>query len=128
MAKLSPKYRENAAEINIIPLLDVLLVLVAVLLLLTPFMAKSINVDLPTTQSGAVMTQDTAITLEIHADGTIWHEGSEVADWGALAKKMKGSTVARVFADKRASFLSVTQVLDHLAANDIHNIQFATKD
>ena len=72
MAKLSPKYRENAAEINIIPLLDVLLVLVAVLLLLTPFMAKSINVDLPTTQSGAVMTQDTAITLEIHAFGW-WH-------------------------------------------------------
>ncbi|WP_172415280.1 biopolymer transporter ExbD, partial [Comamonas thiooxydans] len=39
--------RTPAAEINIIPLLDVLLVLVAVLLLLTPFMAKSINVDLP---------------------------------------------------------------------------------
>lgn len=128
MAHLHRKYRDASAEINIIPLLDVLLVLVAVLLLLTPFMAKSINVDLPATQSGAVMTQDTAITLEIHADGTIWHAGSEVTDWSALAKTMKGSTVARVFADKRAAFLSVTQVLDHLAANDIHNIQFATKD
>lgn len=117
-----------AAEINIIPLLDVLLVLVAVLLLLTPFMAKSINVDLPAASSGAVMTQDSAITLEIHGDGTVWTEGHVVTDWTALYAKMKGATAARVFADKGTAFVVVTGVLDKLAAHDIHNIQFAVKD
>ncbi|KVP40107.1 ExbD/TolR family protein [Burkholderia ubonensis] len=120
--------RYPAAEINIIPLLDVLLVLVAVLLLLTPFMAKSINVDLPATTSGAVMTQDTAITFEVHADGSVWLEGNQVNDWAAIQGRMKGATTARVFADKGAAFMSVTQVLDKLAANDIHNVQFAVKD
>ncbi|KVP16768.1 ExbD/TolR family protein [Burkholderia ubonensis] len=120
--------RYPAAEINIIPLLDVLLVLVAVLLLLTPFMAKSINVDLPATTSGAVMTQDTAITFEVHADGSVWLEGNQVTDWTAIQGRMKGATTARVFADKGAAFMSVTQVLDKLAANDIHNVQFAVKD
>lgn len=117
-----------AAEINIVPLLDVLLVLVAVLLLLTPFMAKSINVDLPATTSGAVMTQDTAVTFEIKADGSVWHEGTQVTDWGAVTQAMQGATVARVFADKGAAFMAVTAVLDKLAANDIHNVQFAVKD
>ena len=120
--------RSPAAEINIVPLLDVLLVLVAVLLLLTPFMAKSINVDLPATTSGAVMTQDTAITFEVHADGSVWLEGNQVTDWGQVQLRMKGATVARVFADKGAAFMAVTSVLDKLAANDIHNVQFAVKD
>lgn len=120
--------RYPAADINIVPLLDVLLVLVAVLLLLTPFMAKSINVDLPTTTSGAVMTQDTAITFEVHADGSVWLEGSEINDWGKIQGRMKGATVARVYADKAVPFSAVTLVLDKLASNDIHNVQFATKD
>lgn len=120
--------RRPEAEINIVPLLDVLLVLVAVLLLLTPFMAKSINVDLPATATGAVMTQDTAITFEVHADGSVWLEGNQVIDWNSVQGRMKGATTARVFADKGAAFMAVTLVLDKLAANDIHNVQFAVKD
>ncbi|WP_109015581.1 ExbD/TolR family protein [Novimethylophilus kurashikiensis] len=120
--------RRAAAEINIIPLLDVLLVLVAVLLLLTPFMAKSIGVDLPATSAGAVMTQDTSVTLEIHSDGSVWSDGLRVVDWTKLYAKMRGATTAKVFADKAATFAAVAGVMDKLASNDIHNIQFAVKD
>lgn len=120
--------KSQGAEINVVPLLDVLLVLVAVLLLLTPFMAKSINVDLPATTSGAVMTQDTAITFEIKLDGSVWHEGVVVTDWSTVMPRMRGATVARIFADKGAAFMAVTGVMDKLAANDIHNIQFGVKD
>lgn len=123
-----PFLQKESAEINVVPLLDVLLVLVAVLLLLTPFMAKSINVDLPVTAAGAVMTQDTAITLEIHADGSVWFEGAPVDDWAPVQLRMHGATTARVFADKGAAFVAVTRVLDQLAGADIHNVQFATKD
>lgn len=122
------KSTATAIEINIIPLLDVLLVLVAVLLLLTPFMAKAINVDLPASASGAVMAQDTSISIEIHADGTVWHDGLPVSDWETLYPKMKGATVAKVFADKEAAFAAVAKVMDQLASQDIHNLQFAVKD
>lgn len=125
MPKRSP--RHAAAELNIIPLLDVLLVLVAVLLLLTPFMAKSIGVDLPASSSGAVMTQDTAVTLEIKADGTVWHEGKAV-QWEQLQPLLAGATTAKIFADRHATFQVVAQVMDHLARHDVHNIQFAVKD
>lgn len=121
-------HQPPAASIEIVPLLDVLLVLVAVLLLLTPFMSKSINVDLPSTVSGEVLTQDTGLTFEVHSDGSVTFEGSQVVDWSAIANRMQGATVARVYADKGAAFVAVTQVLDHLAANDIHNVQFAVKD
>lgn len=121
-------HRDVGADINIIPLLDVLLVLVAVLLLLTPFMAKSINVDLPAASASTVMTQDTAITLEIRSDGTVWHESMQVVRWSDLSPKMKGATSAKVYADKGAAFAAVTLVLDQLAAHDIHNIQFGVKN
>ena len=124
----SKKHAANEAEINIIPLLDVLLVLVAVLLLLTPFMAKSINVELPKATSGQVMTQESFIALEIKADGSVWHENKMITDWEPLFSKIKVSTAARVYADKGAAFVAVTQVLDKLAANGLHNIQFAVKE
>lgn len=114
-------------SLNIVPLLDVLLVLVAVLMLLVPFMAKSIHVDLPAATSGAVMTQDTAITLEVKADGSVWFEGGAVADWSTLNTRLQGATAAKVFADKGAAFVAITRVLDQLAQHDIHNIQFAVK-
>lgn len=124
----SRKNSANEAEINIIPLLDVLLVLVAVLLLLTPFMAKSINVELPKATSGQVMSQDSFIALEIKADGSVWHENQLVSDWVPLYAKIKVATAARVYADKSSPFLAVTQVLDKLSANGLHNIQFAVKE
>lgn len=114
-------------SLNIVPLLDVLLVLVAVLMLLVPFMAKSIHVDLPAATSGAVMTQDTAITLEVKADGSVWFEGGAVTDWSTLNTRLQGATAAKVFADKGAAFVAITRVLDQLAQHDIHNIQFAVK-
>jgi len=120
--------RHPAAEINMVPFLDVLLVLIATLLLLTPFMSKSINVDLPSTTTDTVMTQDTSITIEVHSDGTAWLEGSQINDWSAVAGRMKGATTAKVYADKAAAYQAVMLVLDKLGANDIHNIQFATKD
>ena len=126
-APCSAIHRDGNATINIVPLLDVLLVLVAVLLLLTPFMAKSIGVDLPASTSGEVMTQDSSITLEVRADGTVWTDGAEVV-WETLYQKMSGSTTAKIFADKSATFMAIAQVMDKLAAHDIHNIQFAVKD
>lgn len=123
-----PKNHRMEPELNIVPLLDVLLVLIAVLLLLTPFMAKSINVELPKTVSGSVMTQESYIALEIKADGSVWHEGKVVADWNPVLEKIKMSTAARVYADKGAAFMVVTQVLDKLSANGLHNVQFAVKE
>ncbi len=116
------------AQINIIPLLDVLLVLVAVLLLLTPFMAKSINVDLPQSVSGDVMSQDTAITLDVKEDGSVWHKGEQVVNWNTLQKELQAAAAARIYADKGAPFAAVTLVLDKLAQNGIHSIQFGAKD
>ena len=125
---MRPPFELPEAEINVIPLLDVLLVLVAVLLLLTPFMAKSINVDLPTSKSGSVMTQDSSLTLEIKEEGTVWYQNKQISDWAAVETDMKSATSAKVFADRNATFQAVTLVLDRLGKNGIKNIQFGTKD
>lgn len=125
---MSRKMPTPEADINIIPLLDVLLVLVAVLLLLTPFMAKSINVELPKASSGQVMTQESYIAFDIKADGSVWHDGKVVSDWSTLGEKISRSTAARVYADRHAAFVVITQVLDNLAKNGLHNVQFAVKE
>lgn len=116
-----------AAEINMVPFMDVLLVLVAVLLLLSPFMVKSIQVDLPKTVTGAMMTQETSVTLEVLGDGTILLDGAAY-DPQTAGPKLSGAVKARVFSDHTAPFGAVARVLDILAGYKIHNVQFGVKD
>lgn len=126
MRKISSKYTDFPS-LNIIPLLDVLLVLVVILIMLTPYMAKAISVDLPAAAKSSAMTQDTAITLEVHADGSVWVDGAVVSDWSKLKTKLQGATSAKVYADKGAAFAAIAQLLSKLSEYDIHAVNFGVK-
>lgn len=125
---MAKRYKHLDAEINIIPLLDVLLVLVAVLLMLTPFMSKAIHVELPTAEAAKEQSLEATLTIEIHQNGTYWHQGFEVLQLEALAPKLKGSNQLRIQADKGASFAAVTKVMDAAAAQGIQAIEFAVRE
>lgn len=126
MRKISSKYTDFPS-LNIIPLLDVLLALVVILIMLTPYMAKAISVDLPAAAKSSAMTQDTAITLEVHADGSVWVDGAVVSDWSKLKTKLQGATSAKVYADKGAAFAAIAQLLSKLSEYDIHAVNFGVK-
>ena len=105
------------AEINMIPLIDVALVLLIIFMVISPILVESqLSVKLPQV-STAVATQETALKVSISDEGKIEFQGELVAKEGfrnVLAKAFplgsKGSLLIQ--ADKDVKFDDVVFVMD----------------
>ena len=73
--------RKPVAEMNVVPYIDVMLVLLVIFMVTTPMMNQGVKVDLPQVSSDA-LPQDPdkqILTISIKADKTYyWNVGSEV--------------------------------------------------
>ncbi|MDG6094553.1 protein TolR [Acetobacter sp. AN02] len=66
------------AEINVTPLVDVMLVLLIIFMVTSPMMTSGVNVDLPKTDAKPVNADTKPITVSIKADGTLWLGDNQV--------------------------------------------------
>ena len=60
------------AEINVTPLVDVMLVLLIIFMVTAPMMTQGVDVDLPKTTSKALRQQEKPIVVEIDEEGKIY--------------------------------------------------------
>ena len=77
------------SEINVTPLIDVMLVLLVIFMVTTPIMHSNISVNLP--KSGpavAAKTQTVPLTVSMKFDGTLFFQNKEV-DSEALLERLK---------------------------------------
>lgn len=110
--------RKLIAEMNLIPLIDVSLILVIIFMVLTPILVHSqLTVKLPKASSAAPASSDSAVTVQIARNGAVTVEGQAVK-WERLereltlrASKSSGKTVL-VQADRTVPVEKVVQVLD----------------
>ena len=106
------------ADINMIPLIDVSLILLIIFMVITPFLVQSqIQVNLPKASEASKGTDENVITIQLAADGVTTVEGRAVKSDG-LAKeltlrlsKSRTKTVL-VQADKNVSIERVVTALD----------------
>ena len=66
------------AEINVTPLVDVVLVLLIIFMVVTPLMRQEVPVDLPLAATGTAAEQKDQVTLTLAADGRVLVNGSEI--------------------------------------------------
>jgi biopolymer transport protein TolR len=59
------------AEINVTPLVDVMLVLLIIFMVTAPMMTQGVDIDLPQTTSKALRQQDEPLVVQIDANGEI---------------------------------------------------------
>ena len=76
------------AEINITPMVDVMLVLLVIFMVAAPMMTTGVSVDLPQTKASPVSGQDEPLAISITADGKIFVQKQEIAI-EALQEKLK---------------------------------------
>ena len=67
------------AEINVTPLVDVMLVLLIIFIITAPLLTHSVNVDLPRASSTPVEHKPTTLQVSINADGQVLVAGEVVA-------------------------------------------------
>lgn len=68
----SRRRRRPVSDINVTPLVDVMLVLLIIFMVTSPMMTSGVNVDLPKTDAKPVNTDTKPITVSIKSDGSIY--------------------------------------------------------
>ena len=117
----SRRGRAPMAEINVTPLVDVMLVLLIIFMISAPLLTTGVEVELPRTEASAVETNQEPVVVSIDRDGAIFVADSEVAwDRLVLAVAQEGGEGARekpvfVRADGRAPYQAVARVMARLS-------------
>ena len=123
--------RGALSEINVTPLVDVMLVLLIIFMISAPLLTVGVPLQLPKTEAGAMQDQTEPLTVSIRADGTVFLNKTQVPV-GALSpalRDMAGAGLARpiyVRADGRATYAVVAQVMAALSSSGFTNINLIT--
>jgi len=64
--------RRPMSDINVTPMVDVMLVLLVIFMVTAPLLTVGVQVDLPKTVSKAVQGDDEPLAVSVKADGTVW--------------------------------------------------------
>jgi len=104
------------SEINVTPLVDVMLVLLIIFMVTAPLMTSGVNVDLPKTDAQQLNADSEPISVTIDAQGQIYLQNDKV-DLGALVAKLQAAAQSnpdrRIFVrgDKDLAYGRVMQVM-----------------
>jgi biopolymer transport protein TolR len=79
--------RAAMAEINVTPLVDVMLVLLIIFMVTAPLLTSGVPLDLPDSNANALAQEPDQVTVSITADGKVWLDDEEVVP-GGLAERL----------------------------------------
>lgn len=109
------------ADINVTPLVDVMLVLLVIFMITAPLLSTGVQVDLPAAATGAVKEDDKPLSVSVDRRGRIFVQDNEVT-LDALPAKLQAlkadKTSVRVFV-RGDEAINYGQVMAVIAA--IHN-------
>jgi len=124
--------RRNAvmAEINVTPMVDVMLVLLIIFMVSAPLLP----LDLPQTQAKSLEQDKTPLQLSVNTSGKVFINDTEVS-MGDLIPKLKAITDARggmderiyMRADKKADYGTVARVMGQLSGAGFKHLALVTE-
>ena len=104
------------AEINVTPMVDVMLVLLIIFMVTAPLMTSGVSVDLPKTNAQQLNSDSEPLTVSIKADGSIFLQ-EQAVDVGDLVGKLqaisKNNPDRRIFVrgDKDLAYGRIMEVM-----------------
>jgi biopolymer transport protein ExbD len=115
-------------EINVTPMVDVVLVLLLVFMITAPMMSRGIDVSLPVANQPQIPPQD-RITVSVRADGRVF-VGDKVVNPALLEDRLRALTsgspdpVVYLAADESLRYSEVIRVVDLIKTAGINRIGF----
>src|SRR6185369_4014196 len=115
-------------ELNVTPLIDVMLVLLTMLILTVPVITHAIKLDLPL---GASAAPKAAIDLDIDSDGRVFWNGTGVADdlqleaWLQGLARQEPQPNVKIWPDKRGRYDRVAKVMAAAQRSGVQHIALA---
>lgn len=122
---------KHLAEINVTPLVDVMLVLLIIFMVSAPMMKEGMKVDLPEVEARALETQSQDLVVTINKDKTLDINGSPV-EFGRFSvildqiREQRGVESVFLQADKAVPYGYVAEVMAAVRASGLTKIGLVT--
>jgi biopolymer transport protein ExbD len=119
-------------EINMTPLVDVMLVLLIVFMVTIPVIRHAVKIDLPHASSQKEDTKPAQVTVAIDADGNVLWDDKKVDDTALAAKIAEAAQVnpqpeLHLDADRKVPYEKVAEVMSAAQAGGLTKIGFVTQ-
>jgi biopolymer transport protein ExbD len=119
------------AEINMIPLIDVMLVLLVIFIITAPLLTHAVKIDLPKAASAPNLTRPENIQLAIDASGQIFLNGEAVSrkvlnERLSAAGRQEPQPEVHIRADQAARYQWVAETLADAASARLTRIGFVS--
>lgn len=120
------------AEINMVPLIDVMLVLLVIFIVTAPLLTHSVKIDLPQASSQPTQTKPDHIELSIDAKGALFWNGEALPREQLEAHLMQAAQKRpqpelHLRADKTTQYQMIAEVMSAAAREGVTKIGFITE-
>ncbi len=120
------------SEINVTPMVDVMLVLLVIFMVTAPLLTAGVQVELPKTSAKALKGDDKPLSVSVKSDGSIWLQETAV-DLTELAPRLQAvvaqKTDTRIFVrgDENVNYGRVAEVMGTLGAAGFTKVALVTQ-
>lgn len=124
--------RKPMSDINVVPFIDVMLVLLVVFMITAPMMTQGVDVSLPEAQTAAITNQTQPLQVSIKSTGAVFIQELET-DPKDLPDRLKAIKEAQpnasilLRADRNVDYGAVMQVMAALQNAGLTNVSLVTE-
>ena len=123
------------AEINVTPMVDVMLVLLIIFMVSAPLLTVGVPLDLPQTQAKSLDQNQKPLTLSVNLKGEVFLQNSEikvdelVPKLQAITQARGGGTDERIYVrgDRKVDYGTVMRVMGRLSAAGFRRVALVTE-
>ena len=124
--------KRTISDINVTPLVDVMLVLLIVFMVTSPMLVSGINIDLPKTSANPFTGKDEPLTITVDKEGTVYlHDHkikeSEFVDKLVAITEEKYDTRIFVRGDKAIDYGQVMKIVGLISTAGFKKISLVTE-
>ncbi len=122
---------QPAAEINMIPMIDVMLVLLIVFILAAPLLTRAVKIDLPREVAAADRPLPADITLSLDKAGQVWWQNAPVTP-AELALRLDAAgrqadpPELHIRADREVAYGHVADLMALASGKGLHKLAFVS--
>jgi biopolymer transport protein TolR len=134
MGKRRHHRRRVMSEINVTPMVDVMLVLLIIFMVSAPLLTVGVPIDLPQSQAKSLEQDKEPLTISVNEKGQIFLQNSEIAVDDLVPKmqavaQARGGTEARVYVrgDKKVDYGTMMKVMGRLSSAGFHRVALVTE-
>ena len=130
------RHRRNPvmAEINVTPMVDVMLVLLIIFMVAAPLLTVGVPLDLPQTQAKSLDQDKEPLTISVNTKGEIYLQNSEIKIEELVAKlqavtQARGGSDERIYVrgDKKVDYGTVMRVMGRLSSAGFRRVALVTE-